>query len=201
MAYFILRRLGQTVLTVLGVMLITFLLFRGMDRDVASIILGQKAPVQQKAQWRHDKGYDLPLIANVGYRYIQIADKTAGAGPFSVADAPGSLATGALQLYLEQKPASPDGDGQQNQRILGRYVWLLDDKTPIEKLTAGMKLIDPYYRPRAELSPDAAGQDKPAAGPDDSSGPAETPACACRRTWPSSAWTTIRSSRTWRRFP
>jgi peptide/nickel transport system permease protein len=161
MAYFILRRLGQTALTVMGVMLITFLLFRGMDRDVASIILGQKATTQQKAQWRHTNGYDLPLIANVGHRYIQIEDKTAGAGPFSVADAPGSLATGAFQLYLEQKPASPAGSEQQNQRILGRYVWLLDDKTPIEKLTAGLKLADQYYHPKAGQSAGPASQMAP----------------------------------------
>lgn len=186
MVYYILRRLLQTVLTVLGVMFITFLLFRGMQRDVASIIIGQKATAQQKARWRHANGYDLPLVANFIYRYIEIIDKTNGPATFSAADGPGSMATEALGLFLEPRSNAADkvsagtsatgpADSSQEHRLqlLGRYVWFLSEQTPIEELTAGQSMIDMHYR-QAEpagqhesgtTQPEAATQTAPSSQP------------------------------------
>ena len=57
---YVLKRLGQTALTVLGVLAITFVLFKGVSGDAASAYLGDGAGESQKAQWRHNHGYDLP---------------------------------------------------------------------------------------------------------------------------------------------
>ena len=61
MPRYILRRLGQAVLTIFGVMLVTFLLFRVGAGDIAGANLGEQASARQKAEWRHQYGYDRPL--------------------------------------------------------------------------------------------------------------------------------------------
>ena len=52
MTRFITRRLLQSVLTIFGVMLITFLLFRVVSQDIASANLGRRATERMKAEWR-----------------------------------------------------------------------------------------------------------------------------------------------------
>ena len=47
MGAYIIRRLIQAIFTVLGVMLITFLLFRMVSGDIAGAHLGPKATAQQ----------------------------------------------------------------------------------------------------------------------------------------------------------
>jgi len=65
------------VLTILGVMLISFLLFRGIAGDIAAIHAGEKSSEQYKAEWRHRHGYDRPLVFNM-HRRLVLADRTAG---------------------------------------------------------------------------------------------------------------------------
>lgn len=72
MGAYILRRLIQAVFTILGVMLITFLLFRVIAGDVAAAFLGPKAPLSQKLDWLHKFGYDKPLFWNTGVAVHQM---------------------------------------------------------------------------------------------------------------------------------
>ena len=62
---------------------------------------------QQKAEWRHQHGYDKPLLVNV-HRQLVIDDNTTGPNPFMVSDPPdsGSEAANALALVLENPPQS-----------------------------------------------------------------------------------------------
>jgi peptide/nickel transport system permease protein len=62
MGGYIVRRLFQAVLTIFGVLLLTFLLFRVGAGDIAAAHLGAKADEQQKKQWAEKYGYDKPLI-------------------------------------------------------------------------------------------------------------------------------------------
>src|SRR5687767_7298009 len=64
MGNYIVRRLIQAVFTILGVMLITFILFRVVAGDIAAAHLGPKATIKQRAEWAHKFGYDKPLLIN-----------------------------------------------------------------------------------------------------------------------------------------
>jgi peptide/nickel transport system permease protein len=64
MGAYVIRRLGQAVFTVFGVMLITFVLFRIVAGNIASAHLGPKATAQQRADWLRKTGYDKPRFVN-----------------------------------------------------------------------------------------------------------------------------------------
>lgn len=64
MGAYVIRRLVQAVFTILGVMLVTFLLFRVVAGDIAAAHLGPKATARQLAEWRAKYGYDKPLLIN-----------------------------------------------------------------------------------------------------------------------------------------
>ncbi len=66
MLRFLLRRLGQAALTLLGVMLITFLLFNVIAGDVSALYLkpGASQDEDAKARWEADHGLDKPLLIN-----------------------------------------------------------------------------------------------------------------------------------------
>ena len=64
MGAYIIRRLIQAVFTVLGVMLVTFVLFRLVAGDIAGAHLGPKATIQQRADWEKKFGYDKPKFWN-----------------------------------------------------------------------------------------------------------------------------------------
>ena len=132
MGNYILRRLGQALLTVLGVMIITFMLFRGMPGDVAAANLGPKADELRKAQWRHNHGYDRPLLINV-HRALLFSDNTSGEHSFEVRDGERNALATALAL------ARADGETGKNT-LMGRYIALLSPKTPIAELTANRPL-------------------------------------------------------------
>jgi peptide/nickel transport system permease protein len=58
---FLLRRLSQGLITVVGVVTITFLVSHIIPADPASLMAGERATPQQIAQIRHDYGFDQPL--------------------------------------------------------------------------------------------------------------------------------------------
>jgi peptide/nickel transport system permease protein len=62
MARFILRRLGQAVITVLGVMILTFLLFNIVAGDVSASYLRENVPQDLVERWKADRGLDKPLF-------------------------------------------------------------------------------------------------------------------------------------------
>ncbi len=105
MLLYILRRLGLMVLTIVGVMLITFVLFRVVAGDIAAANLGERATESKKAEWRHRHGYDMPLLGNV-HRRLRLTDHTVGAGAFAAKDAGGGNAREALALVIEEQAAT-----------------------------------------------------------------------------------------------
>jgi peptide/nickel transport system permease protein len=64
MAAYIIRRLLSVIPIVLGVLLITFLLFRVIGGNPAYRIAGKNATPAKIAQITHERGYDLPFFLN-----------------------------------------------------------------------------------------------------------------------------------------
>jgi peptide/nickel transport system permease protein len=64
MAAYIIRRLLSVIPIALGVLLITFLLFRVIGGNPAYRIAGKNATPAKIAQITHDRGYDLPYFLN-----------------------------------------------------------------------------------------------------------------------------------------
>ncbi len=128
MIRFVLRRLLQAILTVLGVMIVTFVLFRGVAGDIAAAHLGTKATEQSKAAWRHRHGYDRPLVLNV-HRRLKLTDRTKGEQPLLVLD----IGDGKMADRLAMLPS--DVPKEARNVLLGRYLWALDSRTPITRLT------------------------------------------------------------------
>ena len=147
MLRFVIHRIFQAVLTILGVMILTFLLFRLVAGDVAAMHAGQKATEQAKADWRHKHGYDKPswTLVNI-HRRLKLVDATRGPYPFKVVDPEGSLLADNLTLVLEPLDGLPEGldwyqgdpngaseqsagqTGNKVQSLLGRYaIWLERD--------------------------------------------------------------------------
>ena len=118
------RRLLQSGLTVLGVMILTFLLFRVIAGDIAAAHVGEKATEQIKADWRERHGYDRPMLLNV-HRRLVLVDNTSGESYLRVEDGEDSLMTGELALI-------PSGEGLRVRA--GRYVFGLNRDTPIARL-------------------------------------------------------------------
>ena len=138
MIQYILRRLFLAVLTILGVMVITFLLFRVVSGDIAAAHLGAKATETQKADWRHRHGYDMPLWVNVHKRLLLI-DNTKGSLTLAARDAKDSSIADALATVLVDADDAL-AEKYPNAR-LGRYVMNLTRQTPLGKLTAGKALV------------------------------------------------------------
>ncbi len=67
MSRFVLRRLIQSVFTIFGVMLLTFILFRVIAGDVSAQFVGQKATKEDRQNWLHKHGLDKPEILNRDY--------------------------------------------------------------------------------------------------------------------------------------
>ncbi len=139
MGRFITRRLLQSVLTIFGVMLITFLLFRVVSKDIASANLGRRATERMKAEWRQRYGYDRPTLINWHHR-LTIADHTKGDLPLGVKDVGNGQAAEVLALFLPSEEDNDNLPGTANV-LRGRYVFRLRRETPLAKLTAGKALV------------------------------------------------------------
>jgi peptide/nickel transport system permease protein len=68
---YIIRRLGQAIVVILGVTLITFIMLHLLPGSLARDILGNRASPQAIAQFNHDNGLDRP----VWYQYWLFLDK------------------------------------------------------------------------------------------------------------------------------
>ena len=130
MGRFVLRRMLQAVFTILGVMIVTFLLFRVMAGDIAAAHLGERATGRTKAEWLHVHGYDRPQLLNVHGR-LRITDLTEGPGSLLVLDVAEGNAADSLALLPGDDPA------EARKVRLGRYVFGLDRNTPIARLAGG----------------------------------------------------------------
>jgi peptide/nickel transport system permease protein len=110
-------------------MLISFLLFRAIAGDIASIHAGAKNSEQYRQEWRQRHGYDRPLMLNL-HRMLMFEDKSAGRFPLDVKDVMDetrySRTGDVLALVLSQT---------SNSVRVGRYVPWLSMDSGIQKLT------------------------------------------------------------------
>ena len=165
MIAYILRRFGWSVLTVFGVMLITFVLFRAMPGDIAAAHVGQKARQQDRAAWLNRHGYDRPTLIN-RHRRLLVVDNTTGNKPLGANDdkAAGSKAADALALFGE-KPDAEEGKKTEIVRLLGRFVYKLDTKTPLTELTKGYPLAKVLEQPEPTSQPTTKPTSQPTTKP------------------------------------
>lgn len=159
MAQFILRRLVQAVLTLFGVMLLTFVLFRLVAGDVSAQFVNPKLGREARVAWLRKNKLDLPMLFNLR-RSLLIADASRGEEDFTVRDAGDSKVVSALMLAEQAAPQqAEDVPGEEPPPVIvSQAVQLLSEDTPLTKLTEG----DPW----------AAGKDRPGQAPVES--PPET---------------------------
>ena len=62
MLKYVLRRLGETIPTTFGILLLTFVLFNVVGGSPAEVVLGKNATKEAIAAFNHKWGYDKPLI-------------------------------------------------------------------------------------------------------------------------------------------
>ncbi len=160
MGSFIIRRLVQAVFTILGVMLMTFVLFRLVAGDVTAQFVNPKLGKEQRVAWLRKNHLDLPIVLNF-QRHLIITDKSEGEGKFSVRDAKGSKAVSAMML-----------EEQTGETIVSLSVQWLSKKTPLVKLTQGDSWLE--RRKRQKGTPTSQPTSQPATSP--ASQPATRPA-------------------------
>lgn len=139
--HYVLRRLAQAVFTVLGVMLLTFILFRVIAGDVSTAYVNQKLGNEARQAFYEKHKLDRPGVFNY-HRRLLVSDNTSGPHPFEIADQNGSLAARALNLHLA--PLSPTRGAKalsSAPRLAGRLVFALSLSTPLSAMTDGKPLV------------------------------------------------------------
>jgi peptide/nickel transport system permease protein len=124
MTGFIIRRLGQAIVVILGVTMITFALLHALPGSLARDILGNRASPQAIAQFNHANGLDRPfytqywlfaqrlLHGNLGYSYQY--NRTVDS--LLAIDLPRDLVLGGVSLILSLAIAIPVGIAQAVRR-------------------------------------------------------------------------------------
>jgi peptide/nickel transport system permease protein len=138
---YIFRRLIQAVFTVLGVMLLTFVLFRVIAGDVSTAYVNQKLGVEARQAFYEKHKLDRPGIFNY-HRRLLLTDNTSGPHIFEVIDAAGSLSAKNFNLHLA--PMEPDRKNSSSKtmvRLSGRLVFALSPTTPLALMTEGKPLV------------------------------------------------------------
>ena len=65
MLKYVLGRLGETIPTTIGILLLTFVLFNVVGGSPAQVVLGKNATAEAVAAFNHKWGYDKPLIIGI----------------------------------------------------------------------------------------------------------------------------------------
>ncbi len=141
MTGYVLRRLVQSVFTVLGVMMLTFVLFRVIAGDVSTAYVNQKLGAEARQAFYEKHKLDRPGVFNY-HRRLQLFDNTTGQHPFEISDKEGSLAVRNLGLHL----ATAASIGKQASTgskacVAGRLVFALSPATAISAMTEGKPLV------------------------------------------------------------
>ncbi len=133
MGRYVLRRLVQAVVTVFGVMLITFVLFRVIAGDVSSAYVNMKLGAEAKRAFNEKHKLDRPEILNF-HRRLTLTDRSRGSFMFAVADSGTSKAARALELHLAlYQPAR--GRTSPGLVMVGRLVFNLSPSTQLAAMT------------------------------------------------------------------
>jgi peptide/nickel transport system permease protein len=139
MGRYIVRRLLQSVLTVFGVMLITFVLFHIIAGDVSSSYVNQKLGMEARRAFNEKHRLDRPALFNV-HRRFELVDRTSGSGVFAVRDSGSSRAVRALEIALapwrpREKEKTPE------LTVAGRLVFNLTRATRLSDMTSNKPLV------------------------------------------------------------
>ena len=70
MLKYVLRRLGETIPTTIGILLLTFALFNVVGGSPAEVVLGKNATAESIAAFNHKWGYDKPLILSTDSQFV-----------------------------------------------------------------------------------------------------------------------------------
>lgn len=132
MGQFVLRRLVQSVFTVIGVMLITYVLFRVIAGDVSSAFVNQKLGVEARQAFYEKHGLDRPGVFNV-HRRLELTDMTTGTHVFHATDSGTSQFVKLSQLHI---PAER-GKRSEGLRLVSHLAPLLSPRSLLTDLTAG----------------------------------------------------------------
>ncbi|MCD4824541.1 MAG: ABC transporter permease [Phycisphaerae bacterium] len=140
MGKFILRRLVWAVFTIIGVMILTFLLFNCVTGDPSAQYISARAQNRNelRANFLRLNKLDLPLLVNWHNR-LQIVDETKNK-KLKIKDGKGANVVNALYLYKED--LSPEEDGGKKITVFqSRWVFALDEDTPIKSMLEKGKLL------------------------------------------------------------
>jgi len=131
MTGFIIRRLGQSVIVVLGVTLIVFIMLHLLPGSLARDILGSRATAQAIAQFNHQNHLDQPFVIQYWYFLKQLLHGNLGysyqfnrsVDSLLATELPRDLVLGGLSLILSLMIAIPVGIAQAVKRNkAGDYV-------------------------------------------------------------------------------
>ena len=70
MLKYVLRRLGETIPTTIGILLLTFVLFNVVGGSPAEVVLGKNATAESIAAFNRKWGYDKPLILSTDSQFV-----------------------------------------------------------------------------------------------------------------------------------
>lgn len=135
---FLLRRLWQSLLTVAGVMLVTFVLFRQIAGDVSAAFVNQRLGREARQVFYEKHKLDRPPYVNF-HRRVVLEDSGSGPYTFSVADSAGGRLASALGLHRAQ---SVEGDGSPPP-VVSHPVFALRASTLLERAIEGDSWFDP----------------------------------------------------------
>jgi len=139
MGRYIIRRLLQSVLTVFGVMLITFVLFRIIAGDVSSSYVNQKLGMEARRAFNEKHRLDRPALFNM-HRRLELVDRTMGSGVFAVRDSGSSRAVRAFEIALA--PWQPrEKEKPPELTVAGRLVFNLSRATRLSDMTGHKPLV------------------------------------------------------------
>jgi peptide/nickel transport system permease protein len=139
MGRYITRRLLQAVFTVVGVMLLTFLLFRIIAGDVSSSYVNQKLGMEARRAFNEKHKLDRPALFNF-HRRLELVDLTKGSAMFTVRDSGSSRLCRALEITLA--PWRPEQSAKAaGLTMAGRLVFNLSASTRLSAMTDRKPLV------------------------------------------------------------
>ena len=142
MERYVLRRLLQALVTVFGVMLLTFLLFRVIAGDVSSSYVNQKLGAEAKRAFEEKHKLDRPGLFNF-HRRLELVDKTAGSLTFMVSDSGGSRMARALEFRLAPYQPEKNRIAASGLSMVGKLVFNLSSRTPLGRMADRKPVFSP----------------------------------------------------------
>ncbi len=139
MSRYIIRRLTQSVFTVFGVMLLTFLLFRIIAGDVSTAYVNQKLGVEARRTFYEKHKLDRPAFFNLHNR-MEIYDKTSGSHITEITDINGSNLANLLGLHIAPRTSTHSSPEKSSIKIVSNLIRGLSLKISLQKAVEGKQI-------------------------------------------------------------